>query len=206
MAEKNKNQAVNIARYTWNRTTFAQEFHAELDAPPTDVAALIEAVDGDYFISGPNRYTQRTDVQHDNGAYNFKVRLVRDKSPQFLSYVNAHGRILYSEGYQKTLFRGEIRMSTTAMLAAIVSVIAGVVGVIGSAVDPDGGMGIALLLVLPIMIGAVALLTYTYRRGYQRVQASLETVLREATAQQTDADEPALEQMQATEAQVSQRR
>jgi len=201
MTQKNKNQAVSIARYTWNRTTFAREFQAELDAPPTEVAALIEAVDGDYFVSGPNRYTQLTQVQHDNGAYDFNIRLVRDKSPQFLSYVNAHGRILYSEGYQKTLFRGEIRMSTMAMLVAIFSFFAGIAGVIGSAMDPDGGLGIALLLVLPIMLVAAALIAFTYHRGYQRVQASIETVLREATQYNTTTNGEDTDYLYADEAQ-----
>ena len=109
--KKLKHKAIGQIDYVWNLALFARQFDVEVDAPPKGIAiklASIEQARHGFFIRRSR--TAKLETVDDGETYNFDIRMRQTNRSITYTSVKATGRIIYSQGYDKTIIRGDIRL------------------------------------------------------------------------------------------------
>ena len=109
--KKLKHEAVGQINYVWNLALFARQFETEVDAPPKVIAgklASIEQAKHGFFIRRSR--TAKLETMDEGETYNFDIRMKQTNRSVTYTSVKATGRIIYSQGYGKTIVRGDIRL------------------------------------------------------------------------------------------------
>ena len=111
--KKLKHETVNQIRYYWNLALFARRFEVEVDAPPEVVAEQFANMKQSPSIRGVVHGLETVvDVTDGAKSYDFSIQNSETRQP----IVNVTGRIIYSEGYNQTIVRGDIRLSGTYLI------------------------------------------------------------------------------------------
>ena len=187
---KRKHGTIRQIRYYWNLATFARKFEAEVDAPPEAIADLLSDIE-----QAPQRgifpVSRTADIKTvaDDETYEFDLRVKHTNSQVNYTSVRANGRIVYSQGYDKTIVRGDIRIGWFYGLSMVASIVSLLVGVLMS---PE---------VLPMMVlflPYIVFILWSTRRDYftlTRLVHEKINAAQHAPATEADTDEIELQKL-----------
>lgn len=110
--KKLKNDSVGQIRYAWNLLLFARQFEVEVDAPPEIVAECFTGIERKRR-GRLDKYYRRTaliETVREGESYTFDLQMMQLEKGRPNTSVKATGSVIYSQEYNKTIVRGNIRL------------------------------------------------------------------------------------------------
>ena len=105
--KKLKQNPIGQIRYYWNLATFARHFEVEVDAPPDKVAWRLIGIEKRGYRT--RRIVEIVTIK-ERESYTFDLHVKRADRGVLYTTVKATGKVVYSQGYDKTIVRGDIRI------------------------------------------------------------------------------------------------
>jgi len=183
--KKLKNDSVGQIRYAWNLLLFARQFEVEVDAPPEIVAECFTGIERKRR-GRLDKYYRRTaliETVREGESYTFDLQMMQLEKGRPNTSVKATGSVIYSQEYNKTIVRGNIRLggfylgqllfmlllSPFFMIMFIVSI------------EQDGAIGLFVLLFSSILVGFFVIFYSTMiRNDYGELTAQIQDKINNA--------------------------
>jgi hypothetical protein len=178
----NKKRPVESIHSWWNLLSFARQFEVEVDTPPSVLAKqLSRLIKSDY--NAYNRMTRSMNAQiapiDPDKVYEFSLQIRRPFYGIPLTNIRANGRIVYSEGYQKTIMRGNIRVTALHYLLMGLVFVYTVAAIAHIATSGNASPIGVLVLMLALIGGMIWDIRQVYS-DYQLLMGGIEEQVRAA--------------------------
>ena len=181
-----KNTPVGAMRYWWSRALFARQFEIEVNLPPARLAHYLDNVHQpmEGWIEPSGRTVTIREIEPER-MYEFEMLLKRRSRGQDYTRARANGRIVYSEGYQTSIIRGDVRLAASNLLIHVVTFIPFVLAMLFAF-----SSGVPDLYIPVIGLGLLTLLFTSWQifADYHELQAVLLYQIEQAHQEQLAAD------------------